>query len=187
MSLDLTDKSTLVQVMAWCHQATSHYLNQCWSSSMSPYCATRLPRLKAGVWVIKALSIHFSAMKSSSSGTVSIRFLKFHSYLTGDPIHCHLLNISDMFWKPVLKNSENWCNISNPNCHTKANRLISLSWWPKRDPAWQGHIYIHQIHIDLIKLIKISYIFVPHPLIAIAINTRIGNSSDITSCLASNE
>ena len=30
MSMDLTDdKSTLVQVMAWCCQATSHYLNQC--------------------------------------------------------------------------------------------------------------------------------------------------------------
>ena len=29
-SLDLTDvKSTLVQVMAWCRQATSHYLSQC--------------------------------------------------------------------------------------------------------------------------------------------------------------
>ena len=29
--LDLTnDKSTLVQVMAWCHHATSHYLSQCW-------------------------------------------------------------------------------------------------------------------------------------------------------------
>ena len=28
---DLTDdKSTLVQVIAWCHQATSHYLSQCW-------------------------------------------------------------------------------------------------------------------------------------------------------------
>ena len=24
------DKSTLVQVIAWCRQATSHYLNQCW-------------------------------------------------------------------------------------------------------------------------------------------------------------
>ena len=24
------DKSTWVQVMAWCHQATSHYLSQCW-------------------------------------------------------------------------------------------------------------------------------------------------------------
>ena len=31
MSLDLTDdKSTLGQVMAWCRQATSHCLNQCW-------------------------------------------------------------------------------------------------------------------------------------------------------------
>ena len=29
--LDLTDdKSTLVQVIAWCRQATSHYLSQCW-------------------------------------------------------------------------------------------------------------------------------------------------------------
>ena len=37
MSLDLTDdKSTLVQVMAWCRQATSHYLDQCWLSSLSP-------------------------------------------------------------------------------------------------------------------------------------------------------
>ena len=30
------DKSTLVQVMSWCHQATSHYLSQCWPGSMSP-------------------------------------------------------------------------------------------------------------------------------------------------------
>ena len=30
MLLGLADKSTLVQVMAWCCQATSHYLSQCW-------------------------------------------------------------------------------------------------------------------------------------------------------------
>ena len=43
MSLDLTDddKSTLVQVMAWCHQATSHHLSQCWPRSQSPYGITR--------------------------------------------------------------------------------------------------------------------------------------------------
>ena len=42
MSMDLTDdKSTLVQVMAWCHQATSHYLSQCWPRSMSSYDVTR--------------------------------------------------------------------------------------------------------------------------------------------------
>ena len=29
--------STLVKVMAWCRHATSHYMSQCWSSSMSPY------------------------------------------------------------------------------------------------------------------------------------------------------
>ena len=33
MSSNLTDdKSTLVQVMAWCHQATIHYPSQCWLS-----------------------------------------------------------------------------------------------------------------------------------------------------------
>ena len=38
MSLDLTDDmSTLGQVVAWCHQATSHFLNLSWPSSMYPY------------------------------------------------------------------------------------------------------------------------------------------------------
>ena len=42
MSMDLTDgESTLVQVMAWCHQATSHYLSQCWPRSLSTYDVTR--------------------------------------------------------------------------------------------------------------------------------------------------
>ena len=42
MSLDFTDdQSTLVQVMAWCRQATGHYLSQCWHRSLSPYGVTR--------------------------------------------------------------------------------------------------------------------------------------------------
>ena len=42
MSLDFTDdQSTLVQVMAWCRQATSHYLSQSWPRSLSPYGVTR--------------------------------------------------------------------------------------------------------------------------------------------------
>ena len=42
MPQDFTDcKSALVQVMAWCCQATSHYLSQCWPSSVSLYCITR--------------------------------------------------------------------------------------------------------------------------------------------------
>ena len=42
MPQDLTDdKSALIQVMAWCRQATSHYLNQCWPRSSTPYGVTR--------------------------------------------------------------------------------------------------------------------------------------------------
>ena len=42
ISLDLTDdKSTLVQVMAWCRQATTYHLSQCWPRSPSPYDVTR--------------------------------------------------------------------------------------------------------------------------------------------------
>ena len=33
----IDDYSTLVQVMAWCHQATSHYLSPCWPRTRSPY------------------------------------------------------------------------------------------------------------------------------------------------------
>ena len=40
-TLSLITKSTLVQVMAWCHQATSHYLSKCWPRSVSPYGVTR--------------------------------------------------------------------------------------------------------------------------------------------------
>ena len=42
ISLDFTDdQSKLFQVMAWCCQATSHYLSQCWPRSLLPYNVTR--------------------------------------------------------------------------------------------------------------------------------------------------
>ena len=51
MSLDFTDdQPTLVQVMAWCRQATSHYLSQCWPRSLSPYGVTR-PQWVKPQWV----------------------------------------------------------------------------------------------------------------------------------------
>ena len=36
----IISQHSMVQVMAWCHQATSHYLGQCWPRSMS-YGVTR--------------------------------------------------------------------------------------------------------------------------------------------------
>ena len=53
ISLDLTDdKSTLVQGMAWCRQATSHYLSHCRPRLLSPYGVTRPQwvKLKCNKW-----------------------------------------------------------------------------------------------------------------------------------------
>ena len=44
------DKSTLIQVMDWCRQATSHYLNQCWPRSPMPYDVTRPQWVKKWPW-----------------------------------------------------------------------------------------------------------------------------------------
>ena len=42
MSLNpMNERSTLVLVMAWCRQATSHYQDQCWPRVMTPYDTTR--------------------------------------------------------------------------------------------------------------------------------------------------
>ena len=37
----IADKSTLVQVMVWYHQATSHYLSPSWLRSLLPYDVTK--------------------------------------------------------------------------------------------------------------------------------------------------
>ena len=57
MPLDLTDdKSTLVQVMAWCHQATNHYMIQCWLRSLLLYDVTRPQWVKWRAILIKELN-----------------------------------------------------------------------------------------------------------------------------------
>ena len=54
MSLDFTDDpSTLLQVMAWCRQATSHYLSQCWPRSLSSNGITRPQCVNIWHWMIK--------------------------------------------------------------------------------------------------------------------------------------
>ena len=45
----IKEKLTLVQVMAWCHQATSYYLSQCWPSYI-------LPRGITGPWWVNGQS-----------------------------------------------------------------------------------------------------------------------------------
>ena len=67
MPLDLTDdKSTMAQVMAWCHQTTSHYLSHCWPRSTLPYDVARLQ------WVKKFMCYTISNLQNLS--LISSRF-----------------------------------------------------------------------------------------------------------------
>ena len=83
MSLNCTDdQSKLVQVMAWCRQATSHYLSQCWPSSMSPYGVTR-PQLLTPTWWRIYASVKWVTI-GSGNGVFFVRRRKAITYASVD-------------------------------------------------------------------------------------------------------
>ena len=117
MSLDFTDdQSTLVQVMAWWRQATSHYLSQCWPRSLSAYGFTRPQRVNcclslfpapdnAGV-SLQSAQVHWQDPGSHETlrkGTVSGK----HSWMSeGDgPRAC---NMSEKYWLHQWINARLW-------------------------------------------------------------------------------
>ena len=71
-------KSTLVQVMALCRQATSHYMGQCWPTSMSPYDVTRPQWVKRQLrkWR-NSLRLGYS-QRSKGYGILSSLYLHFN-------------------------------------------------------------------------------------------------------------
>ena len=71
MSVGFTDdKSTLVQVMAWCRQATSPYLSQCWPRTMSPYGITSPQWVKRTDETTIAADVHVPSGSRSSTDCV---------------------------------------------------------------------------------------------------------------------
>ena len=111
MPLDLTDdKSTLVQVMAWCRQATSHYLSQCWPRSTSlngvtrPQWVNHIPQgcfTGTVVLVQSARNAHLKCMSKidnywmeTTRNKLYIMLLKYQCYLSMDVWPC-IFNIAD--------------------------------------------------------------------------------------------
>ena len=81
MTLDFTDdKSALVQVMAWCRQATSHCLSQCWPRSLLPYGVTG-PQVK----LTENLVCFQTQLHKDTLAVVSAYPGKFHISWTGIP------------------------------------------------------------------------------------------------------
>ena len=87
MPQDLTDdESTLVQVMAWCRQATSHYLSQCLPRSLSPYGVTR-PR-----WVNANTPNYHSGLYSPQPYPPCNNFLSSHVHPCNNILSAFLHN-----------------------------------------------------------------------------------------------
>ena len=75
MSLDFTDdQSTLVQVMAWCQQTTSHYLSQCWPRSLSLCGITRPENMLLCNAICDIMHIYFIRKIYCGANDASIGF-----------------------------------------------------------------------------------------------------------------
>ena len=120
MPMDLNDgKSTLVQVMAWCRQATSHYLSQCWPRSLSPYMAslghneligTAIAVIIVIITAIVVIIIIFSqttaAHRSQWTEWHCFRLLSAISLVPGPCLN--IKNAFPMYGIPMLKIRQSW-------------------------------------------------------------------------------
>ena len=87
--LRTNDKSTLVQVMAWCRQATSDYLSQCWPRSLSPYDVIRPQWVKAWsslgstitLWHTHEFQVEFCPYFSWQNTSLNYAMVKLSPYL----------------------------------------------------------------------------------------------------------
>ena len=94
------DKSTLVQVMAWCRQAASHYLSQCCPRSLSPYGVTR-PQWVNSSWPSDAICHWKSAwlcckMEFMSLRKYQISYTWIYRYRDRLLYHDHLINLTSI-------------------------------------------------------------------------------------------
>ena len=94
----INGKSTLVQLMAWCHQATNHFLSQCWPRSMSPYGITRPQWVNDCCWFklynslrLLFYTIEWWADRHQHAAIIKPQCTKSHSIwsltLSSDPTH----------------------------------------------------------------------------------------------------
>ena len=118
-------RSTLVKVMAWCRQAISNYLSQCWSRSVSPYghselttCIIWLPMAsQAMIWIANTYicfpSNQFSILRVMWS-SVSEASKKWHEYSVKWNDSLHSQNCQYWHWL---------CHRESVDCYTV------IAWW----------------------------------------------------------
>ena len=127
MPMDFTDgKSTLVQVMAWCHRASSHYLSQCWPRSLSPYDVTRPQWVKNGTlctWWLSKLYIIWGDLQGSL-------WLSSWSVVTSNLLYLSLVRsrwvMHFIFIRPSLDGTYYGMALSvHPSVHLSVHSVVS--------------------------------------------------------------
>ena len=75
------NKPTLLEVMAWCHQAPSHYLKHCWPRTPTPCC------------VIMQALVNFSATLAAILSKTHLLFNSFRTTSNWYYTYAHLCNV----------------------------------------------------------------------------------------------
>ena len=105
-----TEESTVVQVIAWCHQETSHYLNQCW---------TRGPLLE-GFSIVIQIRWKIGLSVTPPSGTVSLHYF---THATTVQLSCYMQNFMVItFIKRKIRQER------HEICIELALTLMNFSW-----------------------------------------------------------
>ena len=130
--LDLTDKSTLFQVMTWCHPATSHYLNQCWPRFMCHMVS--LPQ-----WVNKTtlpvasppVNLKYFLIIRLLDNTSHVKIIKFDAdifFPLGETLHCvkWRYDVSSLTSNHVCIRAYYWYHVTGfrKYCYDNINGLV---------------------------------------------------------------
>ena len=117
-------KSTLVQVMAWCRQATSHYRNLCWPRYLAPYVASRSQWDKAGNNDTEELLVE-----------ITLSICLYHE------LSCHLhTRIGVLLWLISVLYTEASCTLKSVSSHHWYH--LCLHWTHRRLSLWQFSVYL---------------------------------------------
>ena len=135
--------------MAWCRQAASHYLDQCWPRSPTPYGVTRP----------NELSYHY-CLYTQENGSVLVLFSIDHSSLYTEPLYTSMEKLwilplvsSGCIWKQGFLN--NFCSWPPEKNSANNCKRSSVRW--ERDNHF--HLIIIAITIIIIIIIIITIIF----------------------------
>ena len=164
MSLALTDdKSTLVQVMAWCHQATSHYLSQCWPRSLWPYDVTRPQWVKTSSYIL--CMILYGALQRLRQNILHFEHTKDTQYLALMGDLWSVYEYAEQCWPSSVITGQycgqEYCPCSNGTWHyTRIYQLIDSS--PKHDCQNQDHGPLTHLPLDKMAAILADNIFQLH-------------------------